>query len=204
MLAIAGAAWAGLAAGGLGRYLRIWMTAPCCLSTSDTVRKLALSRLYAIAEPCGSLGSGVIFGVPVVIAPRTSPLVTPHSYASEYVRIATCLPSCELAAPVTRVIPILDSLFSVPVCCGVKSPACLSAVACPVGSSGPPGTQMICALLIFQTPTFGRAGLAGSSPVSATQNVPSAATWMSCGSRAPRSALYARLLPLRRHSASSR
>src|SRR6266700_3952351 len=56
----------------------------------------------------------------------------------------------------------------------------------------------------FQTPTLGRVGLAGSSPVSATQYVPSAATWRSWGSRGPLSALYATVLPVRRHSASSR
>ncbi len=57
-----------------------------------------------------------------VIAATTSPSVTSHSYASEYVRITTLLPSGDFAAPVTKVWPGAWKGFDVPVFSGANSP----------------------------------------------------------------------------------
>src|SRR5689334_12491455 len=66
-------------------------------------------------------------------------LATLHSYASEYVRSTTFLPSGEVAPPVTISEPALPSLFGVPVFFGVKSPTFFSGTGAPVALSAADG-----------------------------------------------------------------
>ena len=80
------------------------------------------------------------------------------------------MPSGEVAAPATRVWPILPSVLSVPVACGVKSPTCLSGTALPVGSIG----------------WAGRYSPAGPLALSVTKiGLPSAPISRACAARGP-------------------